>query len=133
MKHIATTAILFSLGLGAFPVQAQVKPVPAPATAKPAMAKPVPAKAAPIKPVPAKPAAPKPTPVSAAPVAPAAAPIIAPSPAPVQAKADTGPAVRYTMAFPNAGHHEAKVTATFAGLTGGGPLHVRMARSSPGR
>ncbi|WP_210521445.1 M61 family metallopeptidase [Hymenobacter terricola] len=49
-----------------------------------------------------------------------------------QTKADTGPAVRYTVAFPNAVHHEAKVTATFAGLPGG-PLHVRMARSSPGR
>ena len=43
-----------------------------------------------------------------------------------------GPAVRYTMAFPNAVHHEAKVTATFAGLPAR-PLHVRMARSSPGR
>ncbi|MBU6122398.1 M61 family metallopeptidase [Hymenobacter siberiensis] len=141
MKHTATTAILFSLGLGAFPVLAQVKPVPAkaaPAVAKPALAKPAPAKAvllkpAPAKPVPAKPAAPKPAPVSAAPVAPAAAPIVAAPPAPVQAKADTGPAVRYTMAFPNAVHHEAKVTATFSGLPGGGPLHVRMARSSPGR
>ena len=49
-----------------------------------------------------------------------------------QTKADTGPAVRYTMAFPNAVHHETKVTATFAGLPGG-TLHVRMARSSPGR
>ena len=36
------------------------------------------------------------------------------------------------MAFPNAVHHEAKVTATFLKLPSG-PLHVRMARSSPGR
>src|SRR6476646_4780314 len=43
-----------------------------------------------------------------------------------------GPAVRYTVSFPNAVHHEAKVTATFAGLPAG-PLRVRMARSSPGR
>ena len=47
-------------------------------------------------------------------------------------KAETGPAVRYSLAFPNAVHHEAKVTVTFAGLPAG-PLHVRMARSSPGR
>ncbi|GAC1591533.1 MAG: M61 family metallopeptidase [Hymenobacter sp.] len=44
----------------------------------------------------------------------------------------SGPAVRYALAFPNAAHHEAQVTATFAGLPSG-PLHVRMARSSPGR
>ncbi len=49
-----------------------------------------------------------------------------------QTNADAGPAVRYVLAFPNATHHEAKVTATFAGLPGG-TLHVRMARSSPGR
>ena len=47
-------------------------------------------------------------------------------------KVEAGPAVRYTLAFPNAVHHEAKVTATSAGLPAG-PLHVRMARSSPGR
>ena len=49
-----------------------------------------------------------------------------------QTKADTGPAVRYAVSFPNAVHHEARVSATFSGLPGG-PLHVRMARSSPGR
>ncbi len=49
-----------------------------------------------------------------------------------QTKPDVGPAVRYAVSFPNAVHHEAKVTATFAGLPKG-PLHVRMARSSPGR
>lgn len=47
-------------------------------------------------------------------------------------KADTGPAVRYVVSFPNAVHHEARVTATFSGLPSG-PLRVRMARSSPGR
>ena len=51
-------------------------------------------------------------------------------PAAAQTRAP-GPAVRYALAFPNAVHHEAKVTATFAGVPGG-TLHVRMARSSPG-
>ena len=41
-------------------------------------------------------------------------------------------AVHYALSFPNAVHHEAKIAATFAGLPQG-PLHVRMARSSPGR
>jgi predicted metalloprotease with PDZ domain len=41
--------------------------------------------------------------------------------------------VRYVVSFPNAVHHEARVTATFAGLTPGKALVVRMARSSPGR
>ena len=54
------------------------------------------------------------------------------APARAQSKADAGPAVRYALSFPNAVHHEAKVTATFLGLPAG-PLHVRMARSSPGR
>ena len=49
-----------------------------------------------------------------------------------QTKADTGPAVRYAVSFPNAVHHEARVSATFSGLPSG-PLHVRIARSSPGR
>jgi len=49
-----------------------------------------------------------------------------------QTRADAGPAVRYALSFPNAVHHEARVTATFSGLPRG-PLHVRMARSSPGR
>ncbi|GAA4369563.1 M61 family metallopeptidase [Hymenobacter saemangeumensis] len=49
-----------------------------------------------------------------------------------QSKADNGPAVRYVVSFPNAVHHEARVTATFTGLPSG-PLRVRMARSSPGR
>jgi predicted metalloprotease with PDZ domain len=49
-----------------------------------------------------------------------------------QSKPDTGPAVRYAISFPNAVHHEARVTATFTGLPKG-PLRVRMARTSPGR
>jgi predicted metalloprotease with PDZ domain len=49
-----------------------------------------------------------------------------------QNKADTGPPVRYVVSFPNAVHHEARVTATFSGITGKS-LRVRMARSSPGR
>ncbi|MCB2408300.1 M61 family metallopeptidase [Hymenobacter lucidus] len=40
--------------------------------------------------------------------------------------------VQYTVAFPNAVHHEARVTVVFAELPAG-PLQVRMARSSPGR
>ena len=47
--------------------------------------------------------------------------------------AATGPAVRYALSFPNAVHHEARVKATFAGLTPGKVVSVRMARSSPGR
>src|SRR6476661_612388 len=49
-----------------------------------------------------------------------------------QTKADTGPAVRYVVSFPNAVHHEARVTATFTGLPSG-PLRVRMSRNSPAR
>ncbi|GAA3956415.1 PDZ domain-containing protein [Hymenobacter algoricola] len=40
--------------------------------------------------------------------------------------------VRYTVAFPNAVHHEARVTVVFSEVPAG-PLQVRMARSSPGR
>ncbi|MDQ3521317.1 MAG: PDZ domain-containing protein [Gemmatimonadota bacterium] len=41
--------------------------------------------------------------------------------------------VSYEIAFPNAVHHEAEVSATFAGVPVGKPLEVRMARTSPGR
>ncbi|RFP65251.1 M61 family peptidase [Hymenobacter lapidiphilus] len=40
--------------------------------------------------------------------------------------------VQYNLAFPNAVHHEARVTVTFREVPAG-PLQVRMARSSPGR
>lgn len=40
--------------------------------------------------------------------------------------------IRYTLAFPNAVHHEAAITVVFPGLPPG-TLAVRMARSSPGR
>ncbi len=40
--------------------------------------------------------------------------------------------VVYDVAFPNAEHHEAHVTATFMGLDGA-PLRLRMSRASPGR
>ncbi|MCU6455330.1 PDZ domain-containing protein [Sphingomonas sp. A2-49] len=43
-----------------------------------------------------------------------------------------GAPVQYDVAFPNAVHHEAQVTATFRGVPAG-PLRVQMARSSPGR
>jgi len=41
--------------------------------------------------------------------------------------------VEYEIAFPNAVHHEAQVTATFRGVPQGRPLQLRMSRSSPGR
>ncbi|HYH80508.1 MAG TPA: PDZ domain-containing protein [Longimicrobium sp.] len=41
--------------------------------------------------------------------------------------------VEYEISFPNAAHHEARVTATFRGVPQGRPLQVRMSRSSPGR
>ncbi len=49
------------------------------------------------------------------------------------ASAGSGPAVHYTVAFPNAVHHEARIAATFEGLPAGKKLVVSMARSSPGR
>ena len=49
------------------------------------------------------------------------------------AAAAPGPAVRYAVTFPNAVHHEARIAATFGGLTPGQKLVLRMARSSPGR
>jgi predicted metalloprotease with PDZ domain len=41
--------------------------------------------------------------------------------------------VDYDISFPDAGHHEAHVIATFSGIPRGQILHVRMSRSSPGR
>jgi predicted metalloprotease with PDZ domain len=41
--------------------------------------------------------------------------------------------VEYEVAFPNAAHHEAQVTATFRGVPQGRPLQLRMSVSSPGR
>ncbi len=64
---------------------------------------------------------------------PAAAPIPAAAAPQAQLPAAGGPAVRYAVAFPNAVHHEARITATFAGLVPGQKLTLRMARSSPGR
>ena len=40
--------------------------------------------------------------------------------------------VAYEISFPNAVHHEAEITVTFAGLDAA-PLEVRMSRASPGR
>lgn len=57
----------------------------------------------------------------------------APAPARAQAEAAGGdPAVRYTIEFPNAAHHEAEVSATFTGM-GAEPVAILMSRSSPGR
>jgi predicted metalloprotease with PDZ domain len=115
------------------------KPVPklvaTPAT-KPALA--IAAKA-PVAPT----AQPAPTPMPAAQPAPAPVPapvasVVAPAtPAAPAHKAARpladGPAVRYAVTFPNAVHHEARITATFAGLAPGQKTIVRMPRSSPGR
>ena len=40
--------------------------------------------------------------------------------------------VQYEVSFENAGHHEARIVATYRGAPAG-PLKVRMSRSSPGR
>ena len=104
MKHFGTILFYLALTLGATEARAQTK----------------------LR-VPVRPAA-----RPAAPTRPAAAAVPASADTPVPMKPDTGPAVRYALSFPNAVHHEARITATFAGLPGG-PLHVRMARSSPGR
>ena len=52
-------------------------------------------------------------------------------PAGNQRVSGNGAAVRYDIAFPNAAHHEAEVTATFSSLPAGA-LELRMSRSSPG-
>ncbi len=65
------------------------------------------------------------------PLAPAHAAPQRPAPA-AAARAAAAPAVEYDVAFPNAVHHEARITATFSGL-GAAPLELRMSRSSPGR
>jgi len=113
--------LLSALGL---PTAALAQGTPAPT--KPAAAKPAPA-----KPV-AAPAKPATAPAPAKPVTAAPAPAAEPAPAPARQPA-TGPAVRYAVSFPNAVHHEARIKATFSGLTPGKALTVRMARSSPGR
>ncbi|HJP85863.1 MAG TPA: hypothetical protein VJ852_07740 [Gemmatimonadaceae bacterium] len=41
--------------------------------------------------------------------------------------------VEYDISFPDPAQHEARVIATFAGVTPGRALNVRMSRSSPGR
>ena len=47
---------------------------------------------------------------------------------------DPGPAgpIQYDVRFPNAVHHEARITVTYRGLRAG-PARFQMARSSPGR
>jgi len=52
--------------------------------------------------------------------------------APTQRAAASGEPVRYTVAFPNAVHHEAQVTVVFSTLPPD-PLELRMSRTSPGR
>ena len=116
MKHFAAAIAIVGLTVGGTDVQAQASLVQAKlALTNPTQAKPIQAKSYLAKSTDGR-----------------IAQIVHAQGSPVRFKADTGPTVRYTMAFPNAVHHEAKVTATFAGLPSG-PLHVRMARSSPGR
>ena len=133
MKHLTTAPLLFALALGVLTAGAQVK-APAPMKAPVPVKAPVKAKAPAAAKTPAviKASAPVNAPVPAAIPAPEPVPAPAKAAGPVKAKVDNGPAVRYAMSFPNAVHHEARVTATFSGLPAG-PLHVRMARSSPGR
>ncbi len=60
--------------------------------------------------------------------------LIAPPSSQAQSRAPAAQrAVEYEISFANAAHHEADVQATFAGVPRGGPLTVRMSRSSPGR
>ncbi len=59
----------------------------------------------------------------------AALALLAPAPALAQ---EAAPA-EYEVSFPNAAHHEARITVTYSGLTEGEPLTLRMSRSSPGR
>jgi predicted metalloprotease with PDZ domain len=125
MSKVISTYYLGLLGALGLPVIALAQVAPA----KPAVAKPAPAGA---KPAAAKPVAPALKPAPAATATQPAEPAAAPAPAPTR-QAATGPAVRYAVSFPNAVHHEARIKATFAGLTPGKNLTVRMARSSPGR
>ena len=46
--------------------------------------------------------------------------------------ASAAPAVVYDVAFPNAAHHEARITMVLPAVPPG-PLELTMARSSPGR
>lgn len=43
-----------------------------------------------------------------------------------------GSAVEYEASFPNAVHHEARISVTYRGI-GAAPIELRMSRSSPGR
>ncbi|TVT43634.1 M61 family metallopeptidase [Hymenobacter setariae] len=134
MKRILPAFYLGVLGSVSLATTTAAQSTQPAAPAKPAAAKPAPAAAKPVAAPDAKPAAAAPTAAPAPKPAPAPAPVAAePAPIAPARQAATGPAVRYTLAFPNAVHHEARVTATFAGLTPGKALVIRMARSSPGR
>ncbi len=67
----------------------------------------------------------------AAPAAAQTAPAAAPAPVAQRDPGDAAP-VHYDVAFPQAAHHEARITATWRGVPAG-PLRVQMSRSSPGR
>lgn len=62
----------------------------------------------------------------------ACSPSAASESSPRQAGTEGGEPVRYTVAFPNAVHHEARVTVVFPSLATT-PLEMRMSRTSPGR
>lgn len=71
---------------------------------------------------------------TAAAAAPSAVAAQQPAAQPARAAQAAGAAeVSYEIGFPNAAHHEARVSATFRGVPAGRPLEVRMSRSSPGR
>src|SRR5690606_21874812 len=53
--------------------------------------------------------------------------------APLAALEAQGDTIRYVAEFPNAVHHEARITVTFPQVQANTPLVVRMSRSSPGR
>jgi predicted metalloprotease with PDZ domain len=57
--------------------------------------------------------------------------VLATLPASLVAQQRTAP-IAYEIAFPNAVHHEAEITATFTALPAR-PLELRMSRTSPGR
>jgi predicted metalloprotease with PDZ domain len=136
MNRLFPAFYLGLLGTAALPITAFAQGTQPVAPTKPAVAKPAVApKAAPTpaatKPIPT----PAPAPATTTAPVPTAAdePAMAAEPVARPVAAMPGPPVRYTVSFPNAVHHEARIVATFAGLTPGKALVVRMARSSPGR
>lgn len=63
----------------------------------------------------------------------AGSPATAQGPAGSPVDPSPGAEVSYDVAFPNAVHHEVRVSVTFDGLAPGQPLEALMSRASPGR